>query len=126
MTEEARRDLYQITDQMAELEARLLDVKREQAQTSDRASVMFARAVLEVASAKDQAGNPIHSDQQVREAAVTLKLLENEEYQALKKRLWELDDAEKSLATEIKRLADRRTLRMLEMGWTSPSSSEEV
>jgi len=40
----------------------------------------------------------------------------------LKKRLWELDDAERPLAIEHKRLVDRRTLRMLEMGWAGASS----
>ena len=122
MTEEARKELYDITDRMAELEGKLQGIAREQSQIGDRVGVILARVVLDITSVKDQAGNPMYSDQQLREAAVTLRLLENEEYQTLKKRLWELDDAEKALGIELKRLADRRTLRMMEMGWTGESS----
>jgi len=39
----------------------------------------------------------------------------------LKKRLWELDDAERPLVIEHQRLVDRRTLRMLQMGWAGGS-----
>ena len=122
MVAETNRELYDITDQMAELEGKLHAIRRERRQISDKVGVMFARVVIDVANLKDETGGPAYPDQQLRDAAVTLRLLENEEYQALKKRLWELDDAEKALGTEFKRLSDRRTLRVLEMGWTGPAA----
>lgn len=126
MAAETNRELYDITDQMAELEGKLQAIRREQQQISDKVGVMFARVVIDAANLKDETGGPAYPDQQLRDAAVTLRLLENEEYQALKKRLWELDDAEKALGTEFKRLADRRTLHMLKMGWTGSSSLGSV
>jgi len=126
MTEEARRELYEITDKVAELEKKLHTIRREKRQATDRANAIQAKLVMEIGTAKDHRERRLYPTRDLRQAVLTLRLGENDEYQALKSRLWELDDAERSLVIEHQRLASRRTLRMLEMGWASPSSLESA
>ena len=123
MTEEARRELYEITDSIAELERKLHTIRREKRELTDRANAIRARLVMEIGTAKDHRQRRLYSTRDLRQAVLTVRLDENDEYQALKRRLWELDDAERTLAIEHQRLADRRTLRMLEMGWGNLPSS---
>ena len=122
MTEEARRELYDIIDKIAELERKLHIIRREKRELTDTANAIRARYMVEIGTAKDHRAKGLYSTRDLRQAVLTLRLDENAEYQALKRRLWELDDAERSLAIEHQRLVDRRTLRMLEMGWTGGSS----
>ncbi|HUV95552.1 MAG TPA: hypothetical protein VMX14_12105 [Anaerolineae bacterium] len=123
MTEEARRELYEITDSIAELERKLHTIRREKRELTDRANAIRARLVMEIGTAKDHRQRRLYSTRDLRQAVLTVRLDENDEYQALKRRLWEMDDAERTLAIEHQRLADRRTLRMLEMGWGNLPSS---
>ena len=122
MTEEVMRELYDMTDGIAELERKLHTIRREKRELTDRASAIRARLVMEIGTAKDHRQRRLYSTRDLRQAVLTVRLDENDEYQALKRRLWDLDDAERSLAIEHKRLVDRRTLRMLEMGWAGASS----
>lgn len=122
MREEARRELYDITDKIATLERKLHDIRSEKRKLTDRANSIRARFMVEIGTAKDHRQRSLYSNRELRQAVLTVRLDENAEYQALKRRLWELDDAERSLAIEHQRLTDRRTLRMLEMGWAGASS----
>ena len=122
MTEEASRELYDITDKMAELEKKLHTISREKRDLTDRDNAIQAKVVMEIGTARDHRQRRLYRTRDLRQAVLTLRLDEDDEYQALKSRLWELDDAERSLAIEHQRLADRRTLRMLEMGWGGASS----
>jgi len=72
MTEEARGEVYDITDQMADLERRIQGIGLEQQGVAGQVSVILAKALVDVAGVRDQGGNLAYPDQQLREAAVTL------------------------------------------------------
>ena len=122
MTENIKKEVYEITDQIATLSRKRQNVRRQQKQISDRVGLIQGRLVVEIATARDHRGKPTYSNQQSRNAVLTLRLHENQEYQGLAKRLSELDDLDKTLTIELKRLADRRALRMLDIGWENVPS----
>jgi len=127
MTEEARQELYDIADRIAELEKQQHRIARDRREMTDRATVIRARLILEIAASSQSGGDTqVYQNAQVVEAVLTLKLSEHEEYQRIKNDLWELDDAERTLAIEHQRLVDRRTVRLLEMGWAGASSAESA
>jgi hypothetical protein len=126
MTEEAKKELSEIIDRMADLAKKSHEIRKEQLKIRDRTSVIRARLLIDIAMAKDDKGKPVYSNEQLREAALTLRLDENEEYQRLKERLRELDDEGQALAIEHNRLANRRMLLMMEMGLVSPPSPEGI
>jgi len=119
MTEEVMRELYDIIDGIVDLESRQYEIAKERREISDRVGVIHAQTLIDAATEYGYGEDATRSNPELRQAIIALRLQENEEYQTLKKRLWELDDAERPLAVEHRRLVDRRTLRMLEMGWSS-------
>ena len=126
MTEEARKELYDIADKTAELEKEQHRIARDRREMNDRATAIRARLILEIAASSQSGDAQAYLNPQVVEAVLTLKLSEHEEYQRLKNDLWELDDAERTLAIEHQRLVDRRTVRLLEMGWAGASSAKST
>ncbi len=123
MTEEAIRELYDITDRIADLESRQYEIAKDRREISDRVGVIHAQTLIDAATEYGHGQDATYSNPEFRQATIALRLQENEEYQRLKKRLWELDDTERPLNIELRRLTDRRTLRMLEMGWSNLPSS---
>ena len=119
MTEEVMRELYDIIDGIVDLESRQYEIAKERREISDRVGVIHAQALIDAETEYGRGQDATRSNPELRQAVLALRLQENEEHQTLKKRLWELDDAERPLAVEHRRLVDRRTLRMLEMGWSS-------
>lgn len=122
MTEDIKKEVYEMTDRIATLSRKRQNARNQQKQISDRVSLIRARLVVEIATARDHRGKPTYSNQQLRNAVLTLRLHENQEYQGLAKRLSELDDLDKTLSIELKRLSDRRALRMLDIGWENVPS----
>jgi len=123
MTEEVMGELCDITDRIADLERKQYDIVKERREISDRVGVIHAQTLVDAATEYGHGQDATRSNPELRQAIIALRLQENEEYQTLKKRLWELDDAERPLVIEHQRLVDRRTLRMLEMGWSNLPSS---
>ncbi len=126
MTEGARKELSEIIDAIADLARKSHEIRKEEMKIRDRTSVIRAKLLIDIATAKDERGKPIYSNQHLREAALTLGLDENEEYKRLRERLRELDDEDRVLAIEHRRLLDRRTLLMIEMGLESPPLSDDA
>ncbi len=122
MTEEVRKELLEMIDTITDLARKSHEIRKEEMKIRDRTSVIRAKLLIDIATAKDEKGKPVYSNQHLREAALTLGLDENEEYQRLKERLRELGDEDRVLAIEHRRLLDRRTLLMIEMGLESPPS----
>jgi phosphoglycerate-specific signal transduction histidine kinase len=124
VTEEAKKEFLEITDRLAELEKKRHELRRERRMTSDRVSVIRAELMIDIAKARDEKGKPIYSNENLRRAALTLRMEENEEYQGLKERQRDLDDELATLAIEHNRLEARRGLLALEMGLIRPSSPD--
>jgi phosphoglycerate-specific signal transduction histidine kinase len=124
VTEEAKKEFLEITDRLAELEQKRHELRRERRATSDRVSVIRAELMIDIAKARDEKGKPIYSNENLRRAALTLRMEENEECQGLKERQRDLDDELATLAIEHNRLEARRGLLALEMGLIRPSSPD--
>jgi hypothetical protein len=126
MTEEARRELSETIDRIAALARKRHEIGKERDKIMDRTSVIRARLVIDIATAEDERGKRIYSNEQLRKAALTLRLNEDEEYQRLKEKLRELDYEAQSLAIEHNRLEDRKMLLAFEMGLISPPPSNSA
>jgi hypothetical protein len=126
MTEEAKKEILEITDRLADLEKKRHEIRRERGMTSDRVRVIRAKLMIDIAKARDEKGRPIYSNEDLRRSALTLSLEENEEYQKLKERLRDLDDELATLAIEYNGLEVRRGLLALEMGLIRPYSSDST
>ena len=75
-----------------------------------------ADLVIEIGKAKDEKGKPVYSNEQLREAALTLQLEKNDEYRRLRAERLELEDQDDELITESNRLADHKLLLFAELG----------
>lgn len=126
MTEETRRELSEIIDRIADLARKRHEIGKERDKIMDRTSVIRAKLVIDIATAEDDRGKRIYSNEQLRQAALTLRLNEHEEYRRLKEKLRELDYEAKALAIEHNRLEDRKMLLALEMGLISPPPSDSA
>ena len=126
MTQETRKDLLQVIEGIADVDRKRLKIRRERDNILDRTRVIHAQLVLDIASAKDESGKPLYSNEQARQAALTLRWAENEDSQRLTKRQRELYEEDDSLAIEHNRLIDRKELLMLELGLESPASSDSA
>ncbi len=116
MPEETRKKLLKLIDQVADIERKRLDIRRERESIFERTRVIRAQLVLDIASARDDRGRPRYPNEQTREAALTLKLAEHEEWRRLSDRLRKLYEEDDLLAIEHNRLADRKAVSMMEMG----------
>jgi hypothetical protein len=116
MEEEARRELSETVDRIADLARKRHEIRKERDKILDRTGVIRAKLIIDIATTEDDKGKRIYSNQQLRKAALTLRLDENEEYQRLRKKLRELDYEQEALAIEHNRLVHRKALLELEMG----------
>jgi hypothetical protein len=124
MSEETKKKLEEVIDKIADLASKRQKITRERRNIRDKTSVIRAKLVMEIATAKDDKGKLVYSNEKLREAALTLKLDKNEEFQRLKEKLWELDDQGETLAIEHNRLLDKRTLLFIKLGVLNLISSE--
>ncbi len=78
--------------------------------------MIHAQLVIEIAKVKDEKGKPVYSNEQLREAALTLQLEKNDEYRRLRAERLELEDQDDELITESNRLVDHKLLLFAELG----------
>jgi hypothetical protein len=126
MAERTREELSEAIDRIADLARQRHEIAKERRKIWDKTSVIRAKLVIEIATSKDEKGKPVYSNEQLREAALTLRLDEDGEYQRLKERLRELDDQEQTAVIEYNRLVDQRMLLMFELGLVSPASTNSI
>ena len=124
MNEELKKQLLEIVDQIADLDKKMHEIARKKRKIWDRTSVIRAQLVIDIAKAKDEKDKPMYSNSKLREAALTLRLKDDEGYQGLLERLRELDEEQEPLVIEHNRLVDQKTILMMEMGFQSPPSSD--
>ena len=113
MDEESKKELLAIVDQIADLDKKISEIGKQRRKIWNRTSVIRAQLIVDIATAKDERGKTIYSNEKLREAALTLKLEENEKYQELTGKGWELDTEESTLATEHNRLVGRKEILMM-------------
>lgn len=126
MNTEAKKELAELIDSMTNLSQKRHTIHREQQKIRDRISIIRARLVIDIGKAKDDKGKLEYSNEQLREAALTLGLNENEEYQRLKEKLRELNDEDMEFDIEYHKLVDRRLLLLVELGLVSPTSTDSA
>ena len=126
MNTEAKKELSELIDNMTDLSKKRQTIDKEQQPIRDKISVIRAKLIIDIGTAKDDRGKPVYSNEQLRNAALTLELDENEEYQRLKERLRELNNEDQELVIEYNRLVDRRLLFLAEVGLVSPPSSDSA
>jgi len=115
MNSELRTELLGMVDRMAELGNKMQEVRREKQRVNDRIEAMRAKAVLEIAAAKDAKGRVAYRNMTLREAVLATRLKEDEAYRGLVERLRDLDDDLASLRIEHGRLEDRKEVLLADL-----------
>ena len=116
--------MLEIVDQIANLKKKMHEIAQKRRKIWDRTSVIRAQLIIDIAKAKDEKDKPIYSNSKLREAALTLRLKDDEGYQGLLERSRELDEEQEALVIEHNRLVDQKAILMMEMGFQAPLSSD--
>jgi hypothetical protein len=110
MTEETKEELLNLVDQMAALDKERHEVGRKLGEMREKIGLIQARLLLEVAQERDERGTPIYSNEKLREAAVRVRLAEDDAYQELHEEEKALRHEHEDLILELNRLSARREL----------------
>jgi len=112
-------------DRLAEIAKARHAISQKQQPLRERLQVIHARHTLEIATAKDAKDKAVYSNEEMRRAALTIRLSEDDKYQALVAELRVLDSEQDDLVVEHNRLVDQKMLLMLELG-LMPQGGEEI
>ena len=126
MNREIKKELSELIDNITDLSKKRQTIHKEQQQIRDKINIIRAKLIIDIGTAKDDRGKPVYSNEQLRNAALILRLDENGEYQQLKERLRELNNEDQELVIDYNRLVDRRLLLLVEVGVVNPSSSDNA
>jgi hypothetical protein len=110
MAEETKEELLNLVDQMAALDKQDRELSRQLGEIREQAQLIRARILLDVAQERDERGKPVYSNEKLREAAVTVKLAEHDEYQTLREKEKVLRGEHDELVLELRRLSLRKEL----------------
>jgi hypothetical protein len=117
MDEETKQELLDIENALSRLDQAERDLHREMRKPAEQMGVIQAKALLEIAAAKDETGRkPLYPNEKVRQAALTVRLHEDSEYQALKEQYASLDGETEKIRVERARLQKRREILWLSLG----------
>lgn len=116
MTSDPKQRLAELIDELAELSKGRHALQKKRRRILVRTRLIRAALVIEIAKAKDEVGKPVYSNEQLREAALTLQLEKNDEYQRLRAERLELEDQDEELIIESNRIVDQKLLLFAELG----------
>jgi hypothetical protein len=120
--EDKGTELRRIVDELADYERQRHQLHMEVEKLREQSRLISARIQVDVAIAKDDKGKPLYSNQNVRDAAVTVKLAEDEALQTLKPEIDRLNNEIRSIQIEQNRLSMHKQILMLELGLQPPPS----
>lgn len=126
MSRDVREELLQIVDAIAQFDTQIHEIRRQKDKIRDRIQMIRSELVMDIGTAKDEKGKRIYSNEKLREAALTLRLAEHEEFQELRGRLRGLDEEERGLFIEYNRLVGRREVLMLDIAQVRPFRSDRA
>jgi len=89
---------------LVELQRKLLAIRWDVDEIRQQMQLVEAQAMVRVAEARDERGSPLYSTQEVRRAAVTAQLAQNEDYAALRDRRRELQREADLLVLDIREI----------------------
>jgi hypothetical protein len=110
VAEETKEELLNLIDQMADIDKKSREVGRKLGEIREETRLIRARLLVNVTQEKDERGKPIYSNDKLREAAVTVRLAEHDEYQALHEKEKVLRYEHDDLLIELRRLSARKEL----------------
>ena len=126
MTSDTKQRLAELIDELAKLSKRQHALHRKRQEIVYRTILIRAPLVIDIAKAKDEKGKPVYSNEQLREAALTLRLEKNDEYRRLRAERLELEDQDDELITEVNRLVDHKLLLFAELGLLLQPDADET
>lgn len=89
---------------LIELERKLLAIRWDIDEIRQQMQLIESQAMVRVAETRDERGSPLYSTQEVRRAAVTAQLAENDAYAALRDRRRELQREAELLVLDIREI----------------------
>ncbi len=121
---QTKTELLTMIDTLAGLEKDRNQVKQKELLARDKANLIRAKKLIEIAFARDDKDKPLYSNEQVREAALILFLEKEPEYCSLREELRQLDARLQEISIEHQRLYDRKSLLMFEAGLANGTMRE--
>ncbi|MGH8947141.1 MAG: hypothetical protein ACRDVL_13465 [Acidimicrobiia bacterium] len=79
-------DESRLQQRLIELQRKLLGVRWDLDEVDQQIRLIESRAMVRVAEARDERGSPLYSTQEVRRAAMTAQLAEDDDYAAFRDR----------------------------------------
>ena len=83
--------LKELPDEIHQVSFTIIDLEHAQQNLKDKLEELKAKILIEITEAEDENGKPKYSNQNVREAALTLELATNPEARTIKESLYEMD-----------------------------------
>lgn len=87
---------------LIELQRKLLGIRWDMDEVDQQMRLIESRAMVRAAEARDERGSPLYSTQEVRRAAVTAQLAEDEDYGSLRDRRRQLKREADLLVLDIR------------------------
>ena len=105
-------ELLNLVNQIADLDKKVREIDRQRNEIREKMRLIRARVLLEVAQEKDERGKIVYSNEKLRQAAVTVRLAEADEYQALRSEERALVAEHDGLVNELRRLSEQKEIWM--------------
>ncbi len=121
---QTKTELLDLIDKLASLERERNEIRQKELLARDKLNLMRARKLIEITFAKDDRDRPLYSNEQVREAALTLFLDKEPEYHSLRDELRQLEARQQEISIEHQRLYDHKALLMFEAGLMKETARE--
>lgn len=115
-----KNKLAELLRRQRELEKRLRAIREKSDAIIKEIALISAKHTVAIGTMKDEKGKPLYPTQEIRRAALTVALAEDEEHQALKAKLQELLSGVDILEEQLHDLESERELRLLEAGLIPP------
>ncbi len=125
MNEPRHKEYLALLGRIAELQRRKLALEKDQQKLRDRMRRIHAQLVLDIGTAKDEKGKSIYSNEQLRDAALTLKLEQHDEYRESREQNRVLDHDVRGIVIDYNTLVDQKYLLMIELGIPVESENEK-
>lgn len=111
----SKDELLELVDAIASIRLKMKDLQRQRHDIIEECVAIRDNLLLEINFERDDKGKPRYTNEKLRQAALSIRLRRDPEFQKLKARRRELDEAIDRLAIEHNKLVDKKYILMAEV-----------
>ena len=110
-----KNELFALVDEIANIRLRMKDLQQQRREIVEKCVAIRDNLLIEVNFERDEKGKPKYTNEKLRQAALSIRLRADTQFQELKARRKELDDEIDRLAVEHNKLIDKKYILMAEI-----------